>query len=80
MCTNRAWGTVCLNSYWRNNDAIVACHELGYSAYGLFNSNITYKMISFQLYLKVIPMRMAGQMRSILLFSLDLIVLVVKLD
>ena len=41
ICTNGAWGTVCLNSYWSNNDAVVACHELGYSAYGLFNSNIT---------------------------------------
>ena len=37
MCANGAWGTVCLNSHWSNNDANVACRELGYSAYGLFN-------------------------------------------
>ena len=28
---------MCLNSYWSNNEANVACYELGYSAYGLFN-------------------------------------------
>ena len=49
MCTNRAWGTVCLNSYWSTADANVACHELGYSAYGLSNYNIIHKMVSFQL-------------------------------
>ena len=42
MCINKAWGTVCLNSYWSNNDANVACHELGYSANGLFNCKIIY--------------------------------------
>ena len=37
MCTNRAWGTVCLNYDWSNNDANVACHELGYTAYGILS-------------------------------------------
>ena len=35
ICTNGAWGTVCLNSYWSNNEANVACRELGYTAYGI---------------------------------------------
>ena len=35
MCTNGAWGTVCFNSYWNNNDANVACYELGFTAYGM---------------------------------------------
>ena len=47
ICTNGAWGTVCLNSYWSNNDANVACHELGYSSYGLFNSKIFTKWFHF---------------------------------
>ena len=47
ICTNRAWGTVCLNSYWSYNEADVACHELGYSIYGLFNCKIIYKVVSF---------------------------------
>ena len=42
ICTNGAWGTVCLNSYWSNIDANVACYELGYFTYGLFNCNIIY--------------------------------------
>ena len=46
MCTNGAWGTVCLNSYWSNNDANVACRELGYSAYGMFNYIIIIMYIS----------------------------------
>ena len=38
MCTNGAWGAVCLNFYWRgSNAANVACNELGYSANGLCN-------------------------------------------
>ena len=42
MCTNGAWGTVCLNSYWSNINANVACYELGYSAYGM----LTYLLLS----------------------------------
>ena len=53
MCTNGAWGTVCLNSYWNNNDANVACHELGHSAYGLFNDIFIIMYISIiYIYLK----------------------------
>ena len=37
ICTNGAWGTVCLNSYWSNTDTNVACHELGYTTYGMFS-------------------------------------------
>ena len=38
MCTNGAWGSVCNNGYWSNNDANVACYELGYTAYGIISS------------------------------------------
>ena len=38
MCTNRAWGSVCNNGYWSNNDVNVACYELGYTAYGIISS------------------------------------------
>ena len=34
MCANGAWGTVCYR-YWSNNDANVACYELGYTTYGM---------------------------------------------
>ena len=47
MCTDGAWGTVCLNSYWSSADANVACRELGYSAYGMFNYIIIIMYISF---------------------------------
>ena len=80
MCTNGAWGTVCLNSYWSNNEANVACHELGYFIHGLFNCNIIYRAVSFKLYLKVIRMRRCGPMRSIPSFSLDYFVQVLTLD
>ena len=41
MCTNGAWGTVCFNTLWAEEDANVACLELGYSSYStsIFNAN-----------------------------------------
>ena len=81
VCTNGAWGTVCLNPDWSENDAVVACRELGYSAYGLLHYKIIYKVVSYHMYfLQTIPMKIIGQMRSIPSLSLNLIVLVLKLD
>ena len=34
FCWNRAWVTVCANSYHSGMGMSVACYQLGYSAYG----------------------------------------------
>ena len=36
VCVNGTWGTVC-DSFWGNEDASVACRQLGYSEYGKNN-------------------------------------------
>ena len=33
ICMDGVWGSIC-SRYWDNNDARVACHQLGYSKYG----------------------------------------------
>ena len=34
VCLNNTWGTVCPTN-WNNNDAAVACHQLGYLSTGI---------------------------------------------
>ena len=70
ICTNGAWGTICLNSYWDIGYTNMACYELGYTAYCKFNCLITYKIVSFQFYLQTMPIQKVGQMRNIPSFSL----------
>ncbi len=36
ICANRAWTSVCYNSYWSEQDSRVACTQLGYTIYGMF--------------------------------------------
>ena len=34
ICANRAWTSVCYNSYWSEQDTRVVCTQLGYTIYG----------------------------------------------
>ena len=35
VCVEGIWGTICSDTQWDNNDASVACRQLGYSQYGI---------------------------------------------
>ena len=37
VCSNGIWGSVCID-HWDDNDATVACRQLGYSGNGRNNS------------------------------------------
>ena len=37
MCTNATWGTVCEGTTWNHHAASVACHQLGFSRFGLLH-------------------------------------------
>lgn len=34
VCMNGEWGKIC-NEFWRNEDASVACRQLGFSPHGI---------------------------------------------
>ena len=35
VCLNNTWGTICGSTEWSNNEASVACRQLGFSPFGL---------------------------------------------
>ena len=35
VCQNNTWGTICGSAEWSNNEASVACRQLGFSPFGL---------------------------------------------
>ena len=39
ICFNEMWGTICGDS-WGQQDATVACRQLGYSEHGIFKTAI----------------------------------------
>ena len=45
VCTGGVWSTVC-HRYWDTGDTNVACHELGYTAYGKLYCKLTLIKIS----------------------------------
>ena len=34
LCISTRWSAICSKYYWRQNDAAVVCHQLGYSSAG----------------------------------------------
>lgn len=36
ICVDGMWGTICEGGTWNNNAASVACHQLGFSRFGMY--------------------------------------------
>lgn len=47
MCVNRGWSTVCWRDHWSAANTAVACHQLGFTVYGMCISPVTSDQLPF---------------------------------